>query len=234
MSILEVTDLSAGYGRVQILWDVSLKVDVKQIVALLGANGAGKTTLLRAVAGMIASRSGSVALRGQRINGRSIEAIAELGIAHVPEGRRLFSGLTVRDNLLLGGWTAKHTDISGVVEMFPVLGRRLNQTASTLSGGEQQMCAIARGLMSRPSLLMIDELSLGLAPRTVDEIVSRLPAIAAAGTSVLLVEQDLDTALSVSTDAYVMENGRISMSGSSSKLLADPEIQATYLGTRPT
>jgi branched-chain amino acid transport system ATP-binding protein len=233
VSLLDVSDLSAGYGRVQVLREVNLRVEPQQIVALLGANGAGKTTLLRAVSGMIESRSGSVALRGQRITGKSIEAIAELGIAHVPEGRRLFSGLTVRENLLLGGWSGKYTDVSPVVDLFPVLGRRLNQLASTMSGGEQQMCAIARGLMSRPALLMIDELSLGLAPKTVDEIVARLPEIAANGTSVLLVEQDIDTALSVSSAAYVMENGRISMSGASHALLADPQIQATYLGKDP-
>jgi branched-chain amino acid transport system ATP-binding protein len=193
--MLEVRGLDAGYGRVQILWDVSLAVEAEQIVALVGANGAGKTTLLRAISGMIPSRSGSITFAGREIAGAPIENIVDLGIAHVPEGRRLFSGLTVRENLLLGGWRKRNTDISRVVELFPILGGRLNQVASTLSGGEQQMCAIARGLMGSPELLLIDELSLGLAPKTVDEIVARLPDISRSGTAVLLVEQDIDTAL---------------------------------------
>jgi branched-chain amino acid transport system ATP-binding protein len=230
VSLLEIRSLNAGYGRVQILWDVSLAVEAEQVVALVGANGAGKTTLLRAICGMIPSRSGSITFGGREIAGAPIENIVDLGIAHVPEGRRLFSGLTVRENLLLGGWRNKNADITRVVELFPILGSRLNQIASTLSGGEQQMCAIARGLMSRPELLLIDELSLGLAPKTVDEIVARLPDISGAGTAVLLVEQDIDTALTVSTQAYVLETGRITRAGPSAQLLADPTIQQAYLG----
>ena len=230
MSMLEIEKLNAGYGRVQVLWDVDLAVEAKQIVALVGANGAGKTTLLRAISGMIAVRSGGVKFRDRDIAGASIESIVDLGIAHVPEGRRLFSGLTVRENLVLGGWSRNNRDLSRAVALFPVLGQRLNQVASTLSGGEQQMCAIARGLMSEPSLLLIDELSLGLAPIMVDEIVGRLPDIAASGTAVLLVEQDIDTALTVSETAYVLETGRITRSGSSRELLADATIQAAYLG----
>lgn len=230
MSLLEVGDLNAGYGRVQVLWDVSATVEVGQIVALVGANGAGKSTLLRAISGMIPTRSGSINFRGREIAGSSIEAIVDLGIAHVPEGRRLFTGLTVRENLLLGGWRRNNKDLRRVLELFPPLGERLNQTASTLSGGEQQMCAIGRGLMGQPELLLIDELSLGLAPKTVDEIVARLPEIAAAGTAVLLVEQDIDTALSVSQFAYVLETGRVTNSGPSPQLLADPTIQEAYLG----
>jgi branched-chain amino acid transport system ATP-binding protein len=230
MNLLEVRDLNAGYGRVQVLWDVDLTVEREQIVALVGANGAGKTTLLRAISGMIPTRSGSITFQGREIAGRSIESIVDLGIAHVPEGRRLFSGLSVRENLLLGGWRNNNRDLSRVVELFPVLGERMNQIASTMSGGEQQMCAIARGLMSRPALLLIDELSLGLAPTLVDEIVGRLPDIAATGTAVLLVEQDIDTALNVSGFAYVLETGRVTKSGPSSKLLTDPTIQEAYLG----
>ncbi len=230
MSLLDVRSVNAGYGRIQVLWDVSLAVEPNQIVALVGANGAGKTTLLRAISGMIAVRSGRVTFQGQEVAGAAIESIVALGIAHVPEGRRLFMGLTVRENLLLGGWRKGNRDLSRVVELFPALGERLHQTASTLSGGEQQMCAIARGLMSLPKLLLIDELSLGLAPKTVDEIVARLPEIASGGTAVLLVEQDIDTALSVSERAYVLEVGRITRSGSSSTLLADPTIQEAYLG----
>jgi len=230
VSLLEVRELNAGYGRVQVLWDVTVAVEAGQIVALVGANGAGKTTLLRAISGMISTRSGSISFKGGEIAGTSIEAIVDLGIAHVPEGRRLFTGLTVRENLLLGGWRRNNRDLRRVVELFPALADRLNQTASTLSGGEQQMCAIGRGLMGRPDLLLIDELSLGLAPKTVDEIVARLPEIAAAGTAVLLVEQDIDTALSVSQFAYVLETGRVTKSGSSAQLLADPSIQEAYLG----
>ena len=235
MSLLDVQELSAGYGRVQVLWDVSLSVEPGQIVALVGANGAGKTTLLRSMSGMISAQAGKVTFREQHdITKASIERIVELGIAHVPEGRRLFTGLTVRDNLLLGGWRNRNTDLASMVELFPLLARRLNQVASTLSGGEQQMCAIARGLMSRPALLMIDELSLGLAPKAVDAIVDRLPEIARAGTAVLLVEQDIDVALTVSRHAYVLETGRIIMSGPSTQLLADPVIQEAYLGLAPS
>lgn len=230
MSLLEVRELNAGYGRVQVLWDVSVAVEAGQIVALVGANGAGKTTLLRAISCMISTRSGSIGFKGREIAGSSIEAIVDLGIAHVPEGRRLFTGLTVRENLLLGGWRRNNRDLGRVVELFPTLADRMNQTASTLSGGEQQMCAIGRGLMGRPELLLIDELSLGLAPKTVDEIVARLPEIAAAGTAVLLVEQDIDTALSVSQFAYVLETGRVTKSGPSAELLSDPSIQEAYLG----
>jgi branched-chain amino acid transport system ATP-binding protein len=230
MSLLEVRDLNAGYGRVQILWDVSIAVEARQIVALVGANGAGKTTLLRNISGMIPSRSGSIEFGDRDITRASIEQIVDRGVAHVPEGRRLFSGLTVRENLLVGGWRRKSTDLRWVLELFPLLGERLNQVASTLSGGEQQMCAIARGLMSRPDLLMIDELSLGLAPNTVDQIVARLPEIASSGTAILLVEQDIDTALTISELAYVLETGRITASGPSSQLLADPAIQEAYLG----
>ena len=234
MNLLEVRDLNAGYGRVHVLWDVSITVEAGQIVALVGANGAGKTTLLRAISGMIPARSGSMTFKDREIAGSSIEAIVDLGIAHVPEGRRLFTGLTVRENLLLGGWRRNNKDLRRVVELFPALAERMNQTASTLSGGEQQMCAIGRGLMGQPELLLIDELSLGLAPKTVDEIVARLPEIAAGGTAVLLVEQDIDTALTVSQFAYVQETGRITKSGPSTQLLADPTIQEAYLGLPAT
>jgi branched-chain amino acid transport system ATP-binding protein len=230
MSLLEVRAVDAGYGRVQVLWDVSLAVEGRQIVSLVGANGAGKTTLLRAITGMIPIRAGSIGFEGRDLSGSSIESIVGFGIAHVPEGRRLFMGLTVRENLLLGGWRNRNRDLGRVVELFPLLGERMNQVASTMSGGEQQMCAIARGLMSRPKLLLIDELSLGLAPKTVDEIVARLPEIAASGTAILLVEQDIDTALSVSTYAYVLDTGRVRRSGSASELLNDRSIQEAYLG----
>jgi branched-chain amino acid transport system ATP-binding protein len=230
MNILKIRNLNAGYARVPVLWDVNLRVDSHQIVALAGANGAGKTTLLRTIAGMIATRSGSLTFLGTELTRLRTEAIVNLGIAHVPEGRRLFSGLTVRENILLGGWLRRTTDMERVLDLFPALKPRLGQIAASLSGGEQQMCAIARGLMSKPRLLMIDELSLGLAPKVVDDIVARLPDIAASGTAVLLVEQDIDIALTISEHAYVLEAGKVTMSGPSTRLLADPLVQKAYLG----
>lgn len=228
--MLEVEGLSAGYGRVQVLWEIDLAVQEKEIVALVGPNGAGKSTLLRALSGMAEVSSGTVEFRGQSLRGRSIEQIADVGIAHVPEGRRLFPGLTVRDNLRLGGWRINNLDIEPVVEMFPRIGERLGQVAGSMSGGEQQMCAIARGLMGKPDLMMIDELSLGLAPVVVDEILERLPDIVAGGTAILLVEQDVDAALSIAERGYVIETGRIVLSGKAGELLADPRVQESYLG----
>jgi len=230
MSMLEVSQLSAGYGRGQVLWDVDLTVGANEVVALVGPNGAGKPTLLRALSGMIPVRSGTVTFRGRELAGLSIEQIAGLGLAHVPEGRRLFPGLSVRDNLRLGGWRNHSEDIDRVVELFPRVGERLAQTTGSMSGGEQQMVAIGRGLMSRPELMMIDELSLGLAPVIVDEIIARLPDIAATGTSVLLVEQDVDAALSVAERAYVLETGHVVLHGQSGALLADKRVQESYLG----
>jgi branched-chain amino acid transport system ATP-binding protein len=228
--MLEVRGLCAGYGRVQVLWDVDLAVEPNQIVALIGSNGAGKSTLLRALSGMIAIRSGSGRFRGRELAGLAIEDVVRLGIAHVPEGRRLFPGLTVRDNLRLGAWRSRDADLRWVLDLFPRLGERLGQVAGSMSGGEQQMCAIARGLMSRPDLIMIDELSLGLAPILVDEMMSRLPEIAAAGTAVLLVEQDVDAALRTAEYAYVLETGHITITGPSRTLRADPRVQEAYLG----
>jgi branched-chain amino acid transport system ATP-binding protein len=228
--MLEVSGLCAGYGRVQVLWDVDLVVEPNQIVALIGSNGAGKSTLLRALSGMIPIRSGSARFRGKELAGLPIEHIVRLGVAHVPERRRLFPGLTVRDNLRLGAWRNRDADLQRVLDLFPLLGERLGQVAGSMSGGEQQMCAIARGLMSRPDLIMIDELSLGLAPILVDEIMSRLPEIAAAGTAVLVVEQDVDAALRTAEFAYVLETGHVTITGPSRTLLADPRVQEAYLG----
>ena len=228
--MLEVAGLSAGYGRVRVLWDVDLSIGQQQIVALVGPNGAGKSTLLRALSGMIPISAGHATFRGQELGGRSIEQIVDLGIAHVPEGRRLFPGLSVRDNLRLGGWRVNNRDVGRVVELFPALGDRLNQVAGSMSGGEQQMVAIARGLMGRPDLIMIDELSLGLAPMIVDEIIQRLREIAASGTSVLLVDQDVDAALAIAERAYVLETGHVVLSGKAGELLADQRVRESYLG----
>ncbi|HEX6467747.1 MAG TPA: ABC transporter ATP-binding protein [Streptosporangiaceae bacterium] len=228
--MLEVRGLTAGYGNVLVLWDVDLSVAEREIVALVGPNGAGKSTLLRALSSMIPIRGGSATMDGHALAELSIEDVAGLGVAHVPEGRRLFPGLTVRQNLLIGGWRTGDRDIDRVLELFPRLAGRLGQLAGSLSGGEQQMCAIARGLMSRPRLMMIDELSLGLAPVVVDEIVDRLPRVAADGPAVLLVEQDVEAALSLAARAYVLEAGRIVLTGPAAELRADPRVQHSYLG----
>jgi branched-chain amino acid transport system ATP-binding protein len=229
--VLEVRGLEAGYGPVQVLWEVELDVGEGEIVALVGSNGAGKTTLLRAISGLISPTGGELRFDGRSLVGLPPEQIVELGIAHVPEGRRLFPGLTVRENLLAGAYASRGVaDIDRAVELFPRLGERLTQVAGSLSGGEQQMCAIARGLMSRPKVLMIDELSLGLAPKLVEDILERLEAVAEEGTALLVVEQDVDAALRIAARGYVLENGRIVASGPSRELLEDPRVREAYLG----
>jgi branched-chain amino acid transport system ATP-binding protein len=229
--MLEVAGLGAGYGAVQVLWEVDLEVREREIVALVGSNGAGKTTLLRAISGMIASMDGDVRFDGRSLLGLAPEDVVRAGIAHVPEGRRLFAGLTVRENLLMGAHAQPgDADIERAVEMFPALGGRLDQVAGSPSGGEQQMCAIARGVMARPRLLMIDELSLGLAPKLVEQILERLPGVTEAGSAILLVEQDVDLALDLAARGYVLENGRIVATGASAELLADPRLREAYLG----
>jgi branched-chain amino acid transport system ATP-binding protein len=216
--VLEVSELEAGYGPVPVLWGVDLEVGEREIVALVGSNGAGKTTLLRAISGMIAPTGGDVRMNGRSLTGLDPEVIVRTGIAHVPEGRRLFYAR--------GG----EADIDRAIELFPRLGERINQVTGSLSGGEQQMCAIARGLMAEPQLIMIDELSLGLAPKLVEQILDRLTGLTESGTSVLLVEQDVDSALEAASRGYVLENGRIIASGDSESLLLDPRIREAYLG----
>jgi branched-chain amino acid transport system ATP-binding protein len=229
--MLRVEGLSAGYGSVEVLWDVDLEVGEDEIVALVGSNGAGKTTLLRAVSGLIPASAGEVRFADEPISDLRPEQIVTRGVAHVPEGRHLFQGLTVRENLMAGGYAHREgADLERAMELFPRLGERLGQLAGSLSGGEQQMCAIARGLMSRPKLLMIDELSLGLAPKLVDQIIERLESVAAEGTALLLVEQDVDAALRIAQRGYVLETGRIAGSGSSEELLEDPRVREAYLG----
>ncbi|GAB0105308.1 ABC transporter ATP-binding protein [Nocardia sp. JMUB6875] len=229
-TLLEVHELSCGYGRTPVLHGVNLTVAEGEIVALLGPNGAGKTTLLRAVSGLIRPSAGRIRFADKEITGVAAEKLVRRGLVHVPEGRRLFAGLSVRDNLRLGGWSVRRADQDRVLSLFPRLAERLDQTAGTLSGGEQQMCAIARGLMSDPRLIMIDELSLGLAPLVVDEILARLPDIAAAGTAVLLVEQDVEAALSVAARGAVLETGALVLAGTTAELRADRRVQDAYLG----
>ena len=229
--MLRVEGVSAGYGSVEVLWDVDLEVGEDEIVALVGSNGAGKTTLLRAVSGLIPPSAGEVRFANEPISALRPEQIVARRVAHVPEGRHLFQGLTVRENLQAGAYAQREgADLERAVELFPRLGERLGQLAGSLSGGEQQMCAIARGLMSRPKLLMIDELSLGLAPKLVDQIVEQLESVAAEGTALLVVEQDVDAALRIAQRGYVLETGRIAGSGSSEELLEDPRVREAYLG----
>ena len=229
--MLEVEGLNAGYGHVEVLWDVDLAVGEAEVVALVGSNGAGKSTLLRALSGMIRPTGGEARLDGRSLVGLRPEQVVDLGIAHVPEGRRLFPGLTVRENLLVGAYSRRgRADIDRALELFPRLRERLDQLAGSMSGGEQQMCALARGLMSRPRLLMIDELSLGLAPNLVETILDRLAEIRNDGTALLLVEQDVDAALHVADRGYVLENGRIVASGASDELLSDERVREAYLG----
>jgi branched-chain amino acid transport system ATP-binding protein len=229
--MLRVERLAAGYGRVQVLWDVDLEVGEREIVALVGSNGAGKTTLLRAISGLIRPSAGEVHFEDAPLAGLRPEQIVARGIAHVPEGRHLFQGLTVRENLMAGAYARRDgAELDEVVKLFPRLGERMSQLAGSLSGGEQQMCAIARGLMSRPKLLMIDELSLGLAPKLVDQIIDRLEVVAEGGTALLVVEQDVDAALRIAARGYVLETGRIAASGSSEELAEDPRVREAYLG----
>jgi branched-chain amino acid transport system ATP-binding protein len=230
MAQLRLDGIDAGYGRVQVLHQVSVHVEEREVVALIGANGAGKSTLLRAATGMIPISAGSVTLDDRVLHKASVEKIARSGVAHVPEGRRLFPGLTVRDNLKLGAWSSRQKGLDEVLELFPRLGERLDQVAGSLSGGEQQMCAIGRALMSRPKYLLIDELSLGLAPVIVDEILAKLADITASGTGVLLVEQDAGAALEVSTRGYVLESGSVTLAGPAAELAGDERVRAAYLG----
>ncbi|MFM7569039.1 MAG: ABC transporter ATP-binding protein, partial [Betaproteobacteria bacterium] len=213
--LLTIDDLQSGYGDVQVLWSASLQVERGSIACLVGSNGAGKTTLMRTMSGLVKARSGSVRFNGVNLTGATPEAVLSAGIAHVPEGRRLFSAMSVRDNLLMGAYlrrdgdAAIRRDLDRMYSLFPILSARATQNAGTLSGGEQQMCAIARGLMGLPKLLLIDELSLGLAPAIVESLCEALRQLNAQGLSMLVVEQDVATALELADHAFVMDTGRI-------------------------
>ena len=234
--LLKTSGVSAGYGDVQVLHDVDITVKAGEIVCLIGSNGAGKTTLLRTLSGMAKAVAGDITFAGQSLLGLSAQEIVRRGIAHVPEGRRLFAGMTVRENLLMGaymrndGRAVVNKDLDFVLKTFPRLAERLNQDASTLSGGEQQMCAVGRGIMANPLLLMIDELSLGLSPKLVGELGKALVEINQAGLSILLVEQDVATALRLATTGFVLDTGRIVLSGPTVDLAVNPDVRQAYLG----
>ncbi|TAK81275.1 MAG: ABC transporter ATP-binding protein [Betaproteobacteria bacterium] len=234
--LLAVSGLRAGYGDVQVLWGVDFAVHPGEIACLVGSNGAGKTTLLRALSGLLPPSEGSIRFAGGELAGASPERVLGAGIAHVPEGRRLFAAMSVRDNLLMGaylrrdGAAALARDLERIYEVFPILAERRAQDAGTLSGGEQQMCAVARGLMSAPRLLLIDELSLGLAPAVVDQLSDALRALNREGLTLLVVEQDVATALELARDCHVMDSGRITRSAPSEALRNDPAIREAYLG----
>jgi len=234
-TLLRVEGIEAGYGDLTAVRDVSLEVREGEAVALIGANGAGKTTTLRAVSGLLPLRRGRIEFQGQRVDGLGPAEIVARGIAHVPEGRQLFPTMTVRENLELGARSraarAGRAEMLGrVFELFPRLRERREQLAGTLSGGEQQMCAIGRGLMARPRLLMLDEPSLGLAPVLVKAIFEDLVRINARGITVLLVEQNVLRALHLAHRGYVLENGRMTLSGPRDELLASGHIKQAYLG----
>lgn len=233
--LLRVSQLTAAYGNVTALWDVSFEVGDGQVVSLLGSNGAGKTTTLRRLSGLLAAKTGSVHFAGQDITRARSDEIVELGIIQVPEGRQLWPRMTIQENLELGAYHARAKreragSLERVFSMFPRLKERRWQAAGTLSGGERQMCALGRGLMSLPRLLMLDEPSLGLSPRLVGEMFETVRMLRAQGITVLLVEQNVHQALQLADAGYVLETGRIVLSGSNHELLSDSRVRDAYLG----
>jgi len=236
MTMLAVDGMRAGYGKVEVLHDVCLEVARGQIVALIGANGAGKTTLLKTISGLVRPSGGTIHFEGEGIGRRAAHKIVALGISHVPEGRAILKRMSVLENLRMGAYVRSDAEVEGdiaaVMARFPVLAERRYQPAGTLSGGEQQMLAIARALVARPRLLLMDEPSLGLAPKLVTRIFRTLRELRDEGKTILLVEQNARQALQVADHAYVMERGRIVLAGTGSSLLDTPEVQRTYLGRR--
>lgn len=234
--MLEIKDLNVYYGGIHAIKDISLSVKEGEIVSLIGANGAGKTTTLQAISGLLKPRSGEITFLGNNLLTTEAHNILKLGLAQVPEGRRIFSGLTVKENLQMGAYAVKDTkdkldaDRSAVYDRFPRLRERKKQMGGTLSGGEQQMLAIGRALMSRPKMLLLDEPSMGLAPILVKEIFEIIKEVNKTGVTILLVEQNAKMALSISNRAYVLETGRVVMSGQSSDLLQDELVKKAYLG----
>jgi branched-chain amino acid transport system ATP-binding protein len=235
MTLLHLQGLVAGYGPVRALDDVSLEVGAGETVAIVGANGAGKTSLLMAISGLVPLQSGQIRYQGRPLAGVSPHEIARAGIGHVPEGRRIFPYLTVRENLELGAVARRERaglreDIAAACDLFPVLASRMRQLGGTLSGGEQQMLAIARALVGRPRLVLLDEPSLGLAPLMVEKVFAAIASLGARGIAVVLVEQNARASLRLATRAHVLEHGRIVLSGAGDALAADPRVRAAYLG----
>ncbi|MDR0490219.1 MAG: ABC transporter ATP-binding protein [Oscillospiraceae bacterium] len=235
MAMLEIKDLNCSYGNVQVLWDVALSVDGGEIVALLGANGAGKTTLLNTIAGIVKPTSGQIAFMGESILGIPTHRIGERGISYLPEGGRLFTEMTIRENLEMGAyprksWSHRKEMLERVFQLFPKLKERQKQLARTMSGGEKQMLAMGRALMSDPKLCLFDELSYGLAPIMVSEVFRIVKTLKEQGITVFLVEQNVHQTLEVASRAYVVENGRIVLSGESASLLENDFIKKAYLG----
>ncbi|MDI4635414.1 ABC transporter ATP-binding protein [Pelomonas sp. V22] len=237
--MLTISNLHAGYGKVEVLHGISLEVPKGKVVTLIGSNGAGKTTTMRAISGMIAPSSGSITLAGKDIAGKESYNIAKLGLAHSPEGRRVFATMTVNDNLLLGAFPRFtgsrpkgdiQADLERAMEYFPRLKERRTQLAGTLSGGEQQMLAMARAMMMNPEVVLLDEPSMGLAPILVEEVFRIIARLRQEGVTMLLVEQFAAAALNVADYGYVLENGRIAVHGPAEKLRSDPAVKAAYLG----
>jgi branched-chain amino acid transport system ATP-binding protein len=233
--LLRVRDLQSGYGDIQILWGIDFELHEGEAVCLVGSNGAGKSTLLRTLSGLLPVSGGSIGYRGRDITNQPPMVIVGSGIVHVPEGRRLFGPMSVIDNLLTGAYlradrAAIRRDLDRMLELFPILAERRHQAAGTLSGGEQQMCAIARGIMSQPTLLMIDELSLGLAPKVVESLGEALRRIRGEGLSLLLVEQDVATAFELTARGIVLDSGRVQISGPTDELAENPMVQQAYMG----
>jgi branched-chain amino acid transport system ATP-binding protein len=233
--MLRIDHLNSGYGDLQVLWDISLEIKAGEVVALIGSNGAGKSTLLWTISGLLKPKSGSITLDGQRIDGTSPDRMVSLGVTQVPQGRRLFPGLTVRENLLQGAYHRRDAagvreDLDFALTLFPRMKERINQPAGSLSGGEQQMCAVGRGLMARPKLLMVDELSLGLAPIVVEAIYEAITQVRQRGMTVFIVEQDVQLALDQADRGYVLDVGHLVMSGAAKELMENPRIKETYLG----
>ena len=235
MAMLEVKDLEVYYGMIQAIKGISFEVNKGEVIALIGANGAGKTTTLHTITGLLPPKKGSVMFEGKDITKIPAHKIVSMGMAHVPEGRRVFADLSVYENLKLGAYTRKdkenlNKDLESIYERFPRLAERKNQSAGTLSGGEQQMLAMGRALMSKPSIILMDEPSMGLSPILVNEIFDIIESISKSGTTVLLVEQNAKKALSIADRAYVLETGKIVTSGKASELLEDDSIKKAYLG----
>lgn len=233
--MLEINNLSSGYDNIPVLKSLSLKIDTGNLTAVIGPNGAGKSTLLRTISGLLSVSDGSILMDGIDITKLRPDEIVGLGIIHVPEGRMILSRLTVRENLIMGSFQRKDNlqikkDFDKVLSMFPILADRLTQLGGTLSGGEQQMLAIGRGLMAKPKLLMLDEPSLGIAPIVVEQIFNMIKQIQNEGVTILMVEQNAAKALNAASSAYVLELGAIKASGSTKKLLMDDGIKKTYLG----